>query len=459
MKEGGIMMETPFQVRISKDHLAAEIDLNGEIKDNDSISIRGLEALLKENNILFGIDQEILKKIVENLRDIQFPIIVAKGNPPQHGEDAYLIVEYQQKETNKKERVNFRNILDIPSVKNGQLIARSVPQTVGKSGRTVTGKLLPARDGKPLMIRAGKNVIKDGNQFISTIDGQVSITHKMIAVNPVFEVNGDLDLKTGNVNFIGNVIIRGDVPTGYEVIAGGDIKIYGLVEGAQLVAKGNIMITGGITGGNRGRIVANGSIQANFLNQADVRAGQDIIINSSSLHSKIEAGGSILCNNGTIIGGVLLAGKDIHVKELGNHLYTKTDLTVGYDPSIELKEKKLVEEAEEISENVKKLDKIENIMIQASKAKGQITEQEKELIIKQRTTKNQLLSQLSDIQKQIKFIDEEKENRGKHCIFVYDKVHPNSSLHFGKYTKLIQTAHSYVKFYVNNSEIVFEPIG
>lgn len=454
-----MVLETPFQINISKDQLVAEIGLNGELEDNFSITIAGLEALLKEKNILFGIDSEVLKRLAENPRDTEFPVIIARGIPPQHGEDAYLVVEYQQKETKKKERVNFRNILDIPSVENGQLIARSVPQTVGKSGRTVTGKLMPARDGKPLMIRAGKNVVKDGNQFISTIDGQVSISNKMISVNPVFEVNGDLDLKTGNVNFVGNVVIRGNVPTGYEVVAGGDIKIYGLVEGAQLVSKGNIMITGGITGGNRGKIVANGSVQANYLNQADIRAGQDIIIHSSSLHSKIEAAGSILCNNGTIIGGVLLAGKDIHVKELGNHLYTKTDLTVGYDPSIEQKEKRLVEEAEKISENVKKLDKIENMMIEASKAKGQITEQEKELIIKQRTTKNQLLSQLTEIQKQLKFMDKEKENRGKHCIYVYDKIHPNSSLHFGKYTKLIQTSHSYVKFSLNNSEIVFEPIG
>lgn len=452
-------MDTPFQVKISRDQLVAEIELIGEIEMNESISVRSLEALLKEKNVLFGIDLEMLKQIEEKRGGIQYPVIVAKGNSPQHGEDAYLVVEYHQKEEKQKERVNFRNILDIPSVQNGQIIARSVPQTVGKSGRTVTGKLLPARDGKPLMIRAGKNVVKDGNQFFATSDGQVSITNKMITVNPVFEVNGDLDLKTGNVNFIGNVVIRGDVPGGYEVIAGGDIKIYGLVEGAQLVAKGNIMIKGGITGGNRGKIVANGSIQANFLNQADVRAGQDVIIHSSSLHSRIEAGGSILCHNGTIIGGVLLAGKDIHVKELGNHLYTKTDLTVGYDPSFEQKEKKLLEEANELSKNVKKLDKIESVMMEASKMKEQITDQEKELLLKQRMTKNKLLFQLSNIQKQLNVIEEEKGNRGKHCIFIYDKIHPNSSLHFGKYIKLIQTVHSYVEFYVNNSEIVFEPIA
>lgn len=452
-------MVKPFRVKISKDQLIAEIELNGKLEDDFSISTSDLEAFLKEQNVIFGIDQEMIGRLVVSPRSFRFPVVIAKGNPPQQGEDAYLIVELEKEETKKKERVNFRNILDIPSVKNGQIIARSIPQTVGQSGRSVTGKLLPARDGKPLMIRAGKNVVKDGDHFISTIDGQVSITNKMIAVNPVFEVKGDLDLKTGNVNFIGNVVIRGNVPTGYEVIAGGDIKIYGLVEGAQLIAKGNILINGGITGGNRGKIIANGSIQANFLNQADVRAGQDVIIHSSSLHSKIEAGGSIRCQYGTIIGGTLYAGKDIHVKELGNHLYTKTDLTAGYDSSLEQKEKKMKEEADRIAENVKKLDRIESMMVQTAKANGQLTENEKELIIKQRTTKKQLLSQLSNLEQQLKLIDEEKINRGNYCIFIYDKIHPNSSLHFGKYTKLIQTTHSYVKFYESNKEIVFDPIG
>lgn len=452
-------MEVPFRVRISKDQLSAEMDLIGNLEDELSISVLGIESFLKDKNVIFGIDQGKLEEIASNPKNIQFPIVIANGLPPRHGEDAYLVVEFQKEESKKKERVNFRNILDIPSVKDGQVIARSVPQTMGTNGRGVTGRLLPARDGKPLMIRAGKNVTKDGNQFIATMDGQVSITNKMIMVNPVFEVNGDLDLKTGNVNFIGNVVVRGNVPTGYEIIAGGDIKIDGLVEGAQLISKGNIIIRGGITGGNRGRIIANGSIQANYLNQADLRAGQDVVINSSSLHSKIEAAGSILCKNGTIIGGVLLAGKDIHVKELGNHLYTKTDLTVGHDPTLETKEKKLKDDLNEISENMKKLDKIENAIMAAAKSKGQLSEQEKNIIMKQRTTKKQLADQYSSLEEQLRILEEERENRGRYSIYIYENIHPNSSLHFGKYTKAIQTIHSFVKFYVHNSEIVFEPLG
>jgi uncharacterized protein len=454
-------MDIPFRVTISKNQLTAKIERNkqNQIDEDFSISVGTLETYLNEQKVIFGIEQQKLKEIEGDPKGIKYPVVIAEGNPPINGEDAYMIMEFQKEEAKKKEIVNFREVLDIPSVKNGQVIASIIPQTLGVNGKGVTGKLIPAKDGKPLRIQAGKNVVKEGLKFLSTIDGQVSVTQRVISVNPVFEVKGDLDLKTGNVNFIGNVIIRGNVPTGYEVIAGGDIKIYGLVEGAQLVARGNIFISGGITGGKKSKIVAGGSIQANFLNQADVRAGQDVIISTSSLHSTVEAKQSILCKNGHVIGGVLRSGSDIHVKELGNHLYTKTELIVGYDPSLEKKEAVKKEEISQVSDNINKLEQIEKKLIESAKAKGNITEEEKTLILKQRATKNQLINQLGVLHKQIEELETEKVNRGNHCVYVYDKVYPNTSLNFGKYTKMVQTTHSYVRFFIRNSEIAFEPLG
>ncbi|MGG0718807.1 FapA family protein [Robertmurraya massiliosenegalensis] len=451
-------MDIPFRVSIAKDQLKAFIELKEPIAENFSISVNALRTFLEEQNVVFGINESMLFIMADNPKSLEYPITIAEGSPPQNGEDACVIVESEKEETKKKEKINFRDVLDIPSVKNGQVIAKVMPQTVGMNGRGVTGKLLPARDGKPLMVKPGKNVVKEGNQFIATTDGQVSVTYKSITVNPVFEVNGDLDLKTGNVNFIGNVVIRGNVPTGYEVIAGGDIKVYGLVEGAQLVARGNILISGGITAAQRGKVVAGGCVQTNYLNQADVRAGQDVIIHTSSLHSKVEAKESIYCKNGHVIGGLLRSGKDIHVKELGNDLFTKTELFIGYDPSIERKDEQLKKEQGEISENIKKLNMIENRLVEQAKIKGQISLQDQLLITKQKTTKQQLQQKLVELEKELKRLEIEKLNRGKQGLYIYDKVYPNTSLNFGKYVKLIQKTHAYVKFFLDHNEIKFEPI-
>ncbi len=450
-------MEVPFRVKVSKDLLSASLEIIGPFKEG--ITANELEAFLKEENIHFGINHQLLHEISVNPIKMDYPIIVAEGLPPQQGEDAYLVAEYPSEKKNKKKEVNFRHILDIPSVKKGQIIARIVPETYGTNGTTVTGQTLLPRKGKPLKVRAGKNVIKLDNQFIASIDGQVSITTRSISVNPVFEVTGDLDLKTGNVHFIGNVVIRGDVPTGYVIEAGGDIRIYGLVEGAQLIANGNILVSGGITGGNRGHVSAGGTIQANYLNQADVQAVEDIIIHSSLLHSKVEAGGAIICKNGPIIGGQIFSGKDIHVKEIGNHLYTKTELTMGYNPAMEQQEIELIQESEKVSENIKKLAQIEQILLKGMQQKAQVSLQEKEVLVKQRATKEQLTLQLKRLQQQLLEVKHEKERSKSASLFIYEKIHPNTVLHFGKQSRVIQRVHTYVKFYIEDGEIMFESIG
>ena len=93
---------------------------------------------------------------------------------------------------------------------------------------------------------------------------------------PVFEVKGDLDLNTGNIDFIGNVMIDGNVPSGYEIKAGGDVKITGLVEGATIEAQGSIHISGGIAGQKKAVVRAGVDLQTQYVNQAIIFAGNDI---------------------------------------------------------------------------------------------------------------------------------------------------------------------------------------
>lgn len=451
-------MEMPFKVVISKDQLSAQLEYVKQIDPDFQMTEVELEKFLHQANVVFGIDREMLRTIAYTPLIVNYPVTIAKGTPPESGKDAYLTIEYEEEEKKVKKKFNFRDVLDIPTVKNGQVIARIVPESQGTDGKAVTGRTIPAKKGKTLRIRAGKNVVQDGNQFISKIDGQVSITNKQITVNPVFEVRGDLDLKTGNVRFIGNVVIHGNVPTGYEVVAGGDVKIDGLVEGAFIEAKGNVFVSGGITGGNRGRVRAGGNVQAAYLNQSDVVAEHDIIVHTSIHHSRVQAGGSIICNHGHIIGGSLLCGKDIYVKDLGNRLYTKTELIIGYNPLLEEREKMIKDELKEISENINKLNIIENRILEASKLRGSLSEKERAIIVKQRATKLQLTKELNDLNTQLIEIEEEKNEQSEGAVHINGTVYPNTVLRFGKYSKTIQVEHSFVKFYLEEGEIIFQAL-
>jgi len=451
-------MDQYFRTVISSDNMTAYIELNEELPPDFTVTQTALISFLANYKVIHGINDYVITKIATNPHSVSYPIEVAKGIPAKNGVDAYLVNEVKIHKDAPPEKFNFRNVLKIPSVKSGQLLATVVPATMGSEGKDIKGKRIPAKVGKPLKIRPGKNVIFNVSQFFSTTDGEISITNKQISVNPVFEVKGDLDLKVGNIDFIGNVTINGNVPTGYEIKSGGDVKINGLVEGATIIAEGNVIISGGVTGANKGKIIAKGNIQVNFLNQANIYSGQNIYVQKSVLHSRVESALSIYCNLGLVIGGELIAGQDIHIKEAGSKTYTKTELQAGYDKTMIEKEHSLQVQKNSINENLEKLLQLENQLLKIEKTTGKLTEDQKIILIKQRSTKNILQQQLENIEEEMFHIELEKKDKPLPKVYIYDRIHPNVTIQFNKYMRQIQIVHQRCAFYFKNGEIEFEPI-
>lgn len=450
-------MATEYIVRVSNDRLSAELVLNHPI-DDISISEVELLSILAKEKIVFGINKDVLAQIAENPAAFNYPITIANGVPTVDGADSYLKNELQDNSRQEQEVFNFRTVMQIPSVRKGQLLATVVPPVNGTNGTDVTGRILAAKPGRPLRVKPGENVILDSGQFYATCDGQVSITQKAISVNPVFEVKGDLDLRTGNIDFVGNISIKGNVPGGYELRAGGDIFVEGLVEAAVLHAGGNIVIKGGVAGAMKGSITAGGNVLANYLNQANVKAGQDIIVNTSVLHSKLTASGNVDCHTATIIGGTITAGRNISVKELGNELFTKTELAVGWDPILEKTELDTFHSIESAKANISKLTEIEVKVAEMGKRAGALTTEQKQMIAKQRNTRLILETNLSEMMAELEFLQLEKQDRQYSSLVVHEKVFPNTKVYFGKYAILTNQQYKRVSFHLENSEISIYPI-
>uniref|UniRef100_UPI000E2A1D8C flagellar assembly protein A n=1 Tax=Serratia marcescens TaxID=615 RepID=UPI000E2A1D8C len=89
--------------------------------------------------VAFGIKEDLLREICTNMLSINFPLVVAEGVSPKDGVDAYLLSEVRNEENEKREKFNFRNVLKIPSVKSGQLLASIIPPTPGTDGTDVSG--------------------------------------------------------------------------------------------------------------------------------------------------------------------------------------------------------------------------------------------------------------------------------------------------------------------------------
>ena len=78
-----------------------------------------------------------------------------------------------------------------------------------------------------------------------SINGQVVLKNNKISIEPIYIVPGDVSLETGNIVFLGSVIVQGSVHDNFVVKAAGNIDIKGTVQKAFIEAEGDIFLRQG----------------------------------------------------------------------------------------------------------------------------------------------------------------------------------------------------------------------
>ncbi|MFP3040184.1 FapA family protein [Treponema primitia] len=306
------------------------------------VSIETYQTFLKNNKVYFGIDLDYLRDFADQPVYKQ-KVVIAEGLPPTNGRDAYLQYNFEtnQSKVHIREgangRVDFKDLKLIQNVFEAQPLAKKIPPEQGTPGRTVTGNPLPARDGKDMVLPLGKNVHmgEDKVTIIADMNGQVVEVNGKINVEPVYTVDGDVDLKTGNIIFLGTVMITGNVVDGFSVKAAGNIEVNGTVEKADLDAEGDIIVHQGVTGRGKEIIRAGKTLMARFIENTMIEAGDSVIASDGIINSRVDAGKRIICQGkrATIVGGRLRAGEEINAKILGSPTAgTETICEVGVDP-------------------------------------------------------------------------------------------------------------------------------
>jgi uncharacterized protein (DUF342 family) len=229
-----------------------------------------------------------------------------------------------------------------------QPLAKKIPPEDGVNGKTVTGKILYAKAGNDIPLPLGTNVHvgDDGDSVLSDINGQVILANGKINVEPVLTIEGDVNLKTGNILFLGTVIITGNVEDGFSVKAAGNIEVRGTVGKAEIDAEGDIIIYQGINSKGGGKLRSGKSIWSRFIENANVEAGSMVVVTDGIINSQVDAIKSILCQGkrANIMGGRLRAGEEINANVLGNPTSgTETICEVGFDPNSKVEMERLTE--------------------------------------------------------------------------------------------------------------------
>ncbi len=263
-----------------------------------------------------------------------------------------------------------------------EVLARVILAEKGTPGRDVRGNAIPAKDGEPSPVTAGENVVvsEDGLEFRAKIPGMVVFENDVITVTDVFEIRGDVDFSTGNIDMAqGSVKVSGTIRSGFTVTAAKDITVGEAVESAVVKAGGDIEVRRGIVmdeKGEKGELEAGGNVRAHFAKNARIKAGGDIIIDNDITHCELLAQGQVLATKGKgrIQGGTVRCGGGVEVNMIGSEMAVVTKIIVGLEDE---GHQRVLAEQKQLEEMAAKIDKIlgtddaRTIIMRAPEAKRQ----------------------------------------------------------------------------------------
>jgi uncharacterized protein (DUF342 family) len=377
-EEAGVYVRAAgFQHNVANDSFARIEIGNNEMKafvmvtppglGGNDISYETLTTLLRANGVVFGIDEKFLEAFADR-PSYGERVCVAEGTPAIDGADASIeyFFETDPSKLHINETisgsVNFKELNIIQNVMAGDKLAVKRPPGNPRQGQTVTGKLLSAGTGKDVSLPVGKNVNveKDGATLTAAINGQVSLKGGKVEVEAVYTVENSVGVKTGNVLFLGSVIVKGNVEEGYSVKATGNIEVNGMVDKGELDAEEKIIVRQGIIGKQDVLIRAGGTIVAKFISNATIKSGDSVMASEGITNSVVFAQRSVICRGkrAAIIGGSISAVEEIQAKVLGaTSGGTQTVCKVGYDPEIDEKIERNTKQVESITKELEDLER------------------------------------------------------------------------------------------------------
>ena len=324
---------------VSKDKRVAWLFVYPPTATGDGLKEEDVLRVLQKENVVFGVDPAAIQRALEE--DHYFELIpVAVGQPPvegQHGRIVELLPRESSKEIQVDDRGNadYRSQAYVQVVREDTVICDILLPVPGQEGKNVDGS--PAA---PKAVRAarvpkgeGTKFSEDGLHLLAARSGHLEYQQGRFCVRPVLEIPGDVDYSTGNVDFPGDVHIRGDVREGFRVFAEGSLMIDGLVEAADVAAGADLLITKGVVGDNRAVLHCGGNLRTKYLENCTVYVGKCVYADCA-VTSAIYCDGSVSVTGGrgSIIGGSVTAGVMVKAKLLGARSGRQTELTLGTRP-------------------------------------------------------------------------------------------------------------------------------
>jgi uncharacterized protein (DUF342 family) len=281
------------------------------------------------------LESEVVRDIYEELRKGKGceSRRVAQGRPPVDGRDGKIVwlarrfcTANKNKVSEDREFSDFFTMGLFENIELGAEIARIYKPAGGANGMDVQGNAIQSKPGKPVSIRWDKSIeIKTDpehdsySKLIAAVAGYIHDEGSAVSVRDTLTIPSNLDWAFGHIDFVGSVIIGGDVQKGFHIKSGGDITIKGSVLGESiLTSKRSISIRGSHYGTSAFPIAAGGDYSVGIAHGVSVTSGGTIFIEREARDCSFNVGHAVLAPKASIVGGSVWCVHGVEVKTLGN---------------------------------------------------------------------------------------------------------------------------------------------
>ena len=335
---------------------------------------------------------------------------LARGTPMRHGENGSIEFHVQpagqtpRYDETATGNMDFKQLNIIENCFAGQRVASLLPPGPGRPGRDVFGAEIPAEAGNALEIKTGFGVKigSNGRDFTAENEGRLVYEDGMLSVSPTLEIGHDVDLRVGNIDFVGKVVIKGSLLDGFYVNGKRGVEVLGDMGAARITSEADVRLTGGVKG-RSAAIITCRYLDARYLDDASVEASGNVVVDKEIVNSDIKALGRVSIPRGAIVGGSVCGFGGVEAGTTGSELGVATRILAGLDWTEENRKEEIRGKVAEYMETIQTAKYLLDPLFADPELKSRLGNEQKSLLF-------ELVSELRDLRDNLNDLLRERFN-------------------------------------------------
>ncbi len=454
-----MVVHSQIEISINPNNSAAFVSFTKPTGGGLDVTAEQILDALDNKFICHGILEDDIRRAVE-LKRYNENICAAKWDPPVDGVDGEIKYFYKIDQTarpveNEHGDVDFKNLGLVRNITAGTPIAAITFPTEGEPGTDITGKVVHQRQGVAAKynVGAGTALVDDDTQIIAAVDGNLVYKNGSFCVEEKLLINGDVEVATGNIDFIGAVVIKGSVFEGFRVSSKRSITVNGTVNCAELSADGDIFVK---IGAINSTITSKGNVKLGFCENTKVECEGDVE-SASFVGGEVYSGQKMIASGkGVIMGGKYTALDGVEASVIGSDKYVKTEITLGNNAVLSKEKDTLEKSIAQMEDKVDQLNKVLNTLAELAK-KAKLSPEREQMKTNALRSRLKLQAEIKKSGKRIEEIEEALKLTQNLSVVCKRMMYPGVTLRINNCVLSVNATQNRVRATVDGGEIVFRP--